>query len=269
MLTINNQDDIKRMMEYHRTRDMINLIIYFGDLSPIKNLTIVESIEDYNNNYDYCKNLPCLRNDTVISKPSMKSVEVKEKDNNIEEIFKKVKEIDDEGVLVLFDLCHKPSERYERYAGISVGVSIGEGIHIDAVGKGFDGREVSKGLITHERYYIPWFELRKCSIENFKDYRTYIITDEEYKISREERINFLLSVGLDKEIVSKHIPEKYSEIPEFIWLSVITKIIKQIEEIEEELRMAGFEEFAISGHTEGEEFLPWQMYDKSRYVTSK
>lgn len=32
--------------------------------------------------------------------------------------------------MVLFDLCHQPSE---KYAGISVGVSLGNGVFIDAV----------------------------------------------------------------------------------------------------------------------------------------
>ena len=41
MLTINRSEDIDKMMEYHRTRDMLNLIKYFPDISPIIDLTIV------------------------------------------------------------------------------------------------------------------------------------------------------------------------------------------------------------------------------------
>lgn len=262
MLNINNKDDIFEMMQYHRTKDMINLITYFPELSPIRNLTVVKSIDDYEENYEFCKNLLCIRNDTLVTKPSMKSVE----GIDIKHIFDKVKELDSSGVLVLFDLCHEPSERYERYAGISVGVSLGKGIFIDAVGKGFDGREVSKGLAVHERYYIPWFELRKCNIDNFKKYRTYIVSNEEYQNSRNERILFLTNVlGIPLQIVLKYVPNEYSEIPNFIWLDVIKNLIKRIEKMEYELISGGLTEFAISGHTEGEKFLPWQMFDKSRY----
>ena len=42
MLTINRSEDIDKMMEYHRTRDMLNLIKYFPDISPIIDLTIDE-----------------------------------------------------------------------------------------------------------------------------------------------------------------------------------------------------------------------------------
>lgn len=269
MLNVNNKNDIEEMMKYHRTRDMINLIKFFPELSPVINLTIVKSIEELLENYDLCKKFTCERNDTLITKPSMKSIEGLGISSDILSILRKVKSIDSDGVLVLFDLCHEPSERYQRYAGISVGVSLGCGVFIDAVGKGFDGREVSKGLSVHERYYIPWFELRRCNIGNFKEYRTYIIDDCDYKLSRTDRISFLTSIGLSEETVSKYIPIKYEEIPNFIWLDVIKNLIKKLNKMEEELHSAGLDEFAISGHTEGKKFLPWQIFDKNRYVLSK
>lgn len=269
MLNINNKDDIPKMMQYHRARDMINLIKYFPSLSPIRNLTIVKSIQDYLENYDFCKKLVGERNDTLISKPFMKSVERRGIDTDIISTFEEVKKLDSDGVLVLFDLCHEPSERYERYAGISVAVSISNGVYIEAVGKGFDGREVSKGLDVHEIFFIPWFDLYKCNVENFRDYRTYLISKEDYKISREKRISFLESLRLPVEDVSKYIPVEYTEIPNFIWLDVIKNLIKKLPSMEEELLSASFREFAISGHTEGRRFLPWQMFDKSRYELVK
>ena len=50
MLSYSNKDDVFKMMQYHRTRDMINLLKYFPDLSPVRNLTIVSSIEEFENN---------------------------------------------------------------------------------------------------------------------------------------------------------------------------------------------------------------------------
>lgn len=265
MLNYNNQEDREKMRQYHRTRDMINLLTYFPEVSPIRNLTIVTSMDDYMRNIEVCKRFPGERNDTLITKPSMKSIEGTGIHPNIEEIFTRVKEMDPDGVLVLFDLIHEPSERYERYAGISIAISINNGVYIEAVGKGFDGREVSKGIVSHERYFIPWFELRRCNIENFKQYRTYLISDFDYQKSRNARVGFLCSLGLDKEVVLQNIPDKYSLIPDFIWLDVIRKILKKLEGMSEELLAVGLGECAISGHTEGKYYLPWQVFDKSRY----
>lgn len=266
MLSMKKDSDILEMLNYHRTRDMINLLRFFPELSPIKDLYIIKSIDDYYDNIELCKKLPGLRNDTLITKPSMKSVEVSGWPYDFEKIFQNVKAIDKDGVIILFDVTNKPSQRYQRYAGISVGVGLGNGVYIDAVGQGFDGREVTKGLAIHERYFIPWFDFRKCNIENFKDYRNYRVSDEDYKISRDERIDYLKSIGLVEDDFLEYIPEKYADIPDFIWINIIKDIIKKLEVKEEELKAAGLIEFAISGHTEGKYFCPWQIFDKSRYV---
>lgn len=215
MLSYNNKNDISEMMNYHRTRDMINLLKYFPDLSPILDLTIVKNIDDYMNNKEYCDSFTASRNDTLITKPSM--------------------------------------------------VSVGVGVYIDAVGRGYDGREVSKGIDCHERYFIPWFETRTCNLSSFKNYRTYLISENDYKISRKKRIEFLVSVGMDEDEVSKSIPEIYSEIPDFIWMDIIKNFLRRLEYIEDEFEAIGITEFALSGHIEGKHFLPWQMFDKSRY----
>ena len=69
-------------------------------------------------------------------------------------------------------------------AAISVGVDLGQDVIIDAVSKGFDGREVSKSNYTHEKYFIPWYDLRKINIGNFKKYQTFQIDNEEYQKTR-------------------------------------------------------------------------------------
>lgn len=126
---------------------------------------------------------------------------------------------------------------------------------------------MSKGLDCHERYYIPWFDIRKCNISNFKNYRTYLISDDDYTLSRERRIDFLTSVGIDREVALENVPEVYREIPDFIWIDIIKNLLKRLEYMEEELNSIGLVEFAMSGHTEGRHFLPWQMFDKSRYCS--
>lgn len=108
-----------------------------------------------------------------------------------------------------------------------------------------------KSICTHEKYFIPWYDLRKINIGNFKKCQTFQIDNEEYQKTRNERIEFLKSVGLNAEIFSSYIPEKYQAIPNLIWLSVIKNFLKQLEKNEDILMSYGFTNFAISGHTEG------------------
>lgn len=71
------------------------------------------------------------------------------------------------------------------------------------------------------------------------------------------------------DIALRYVPNEYTEIPNFIWLDVIKNCIKKIENMEDALAFASLTEFAISGHTEGKKFFPWQMFDKSRYELTK
>lgn len=269
MLNMNNADDKQKMMQYYRTSDMLNLLYFFPELSPVKDLIIVETEEEYLNNKEYFDSFNQNRVDTLKGRLPISGIENTGKSVDFYNTLLKVKEKDQLGVLVLFNIDSDVSERYERYAGISVGVDLGQGILIEAVSKGFDGREVSKSICTHERYFIPWYDLRKVNINNFKEYQTYQISNKDYHITRKERIEFLNSIGLDSKKISNHLPKNYQIIPDFIWQDLIKNFIKKLEKNEDILFNYGFTNFAISGHTEGKKFTPWQMFDKSRYTLSR
>lgn len=269
MLNMNNITDKQKMMSYYRTSDMLNLLYFFPELSPVRDLTIVESEEDYLVNKKYLDSFDQNRVDTIKGRTPILGIENTGKSEGFYDTLVKVKQKDPLGVLVLFNIDSMPTERYERYAGISVGVDLGEDVIIDAVSKGFDGREVSKSICTHERYFIPWFDLRRVSVDNFKEYQTFQISNEDYQLTRLERIKFLKSIGLNQETFDKYIPEDYQSIPDIVWLSLIKNLLKQLEKNEDILASYGFTNFAISGHTEGNNFAPWQMFDKSRYTLVK
>ena len=264
MYSIKNEKDIKYLLNYHRAKDMVNIMKYFPDLSPVDDLVVITDKEDYLKNKDSISHLTSIRNGNPANELCMRSIPTKEINPDILNTLEEIKKENKNGVLILFHLNVDKTERYERYAGISVGVSLGNNVFIDAVSKGFDGREVLKGVCTHERYSIPWEDLRRVNIENFKEYRTFKISEEDYPKTREERISFLESCGLPRDLVEKNIPNKYEEIPDFIWLDLIKNILKVLEKEEDILRSDGFLEFNLSGHTEGNRFRPWQMVDDKR-----
>ena len=264
MYSIKYEKDIPYILKYHRAKDMVNIMKYFPGLSPVDDLVVIKDKNDYLKNKDKLAGLTSIRNGNPINEYCMKSIPVKEINPNILEVIDAIKKENKKGVLILFHLDTVPSERYERYAGISVGVSLGNNIYIDAVGQGFDGREVLKGICTHERYNIPWTDIRHININNFNEYNTYIITNKDYIKTRDERISYLESCGLTKEVLENNIPKSYKRIPDFIWLDIIKNIIKPLEKEEDLLRSYKFIEFNLSGHTEGKRFRPWQMVDDTR-----
>lgn len=264
MYRITNENDIPNLLKYHRAKDMVNIKRFFPDLSPVDDLAVILDEEDYKKHKNEIKELKNMRNGNPTTEPCMKSIPVRDINEDPLEVLKEIKKENENGVLILFHLNTEPTERYERIAGISVGVSLGNMVYIDAVGKGFDGREVLKGICCHERYAISWEDIRTVNIDNFKTFNTFLIDQEKYKETRKERIHYLESCGIKKEVLEENIPKEYEPIPDFIWLDIIRNVIKPLEEEEEFLRESGFQEFNLSGHTEGNHFAPWQMADDSR-----
>ena len=75
MLSSSNREEKELMMNYYRTSDMLNLLLYFPELSPIRDLTIIESEEDYLKNKDYFDTFTQSRIDTIKSKPLITGIE--------------------------------------------------------------------------------------------------------------------------------------------------------------------------------------------------
>lgn len=270
MLKIENIDELEKMKKYYRASDMINLLQFFPSASPVRDLTIIEDVEDYLSHINEIKQLDCGRVDTLKGRIPATGIEVGDTKTFIPTL-ENLKTVDKEGVLLLFRVEGARSQRYGRDAGIAVSVDLDNGINIEAVSKGFDGREISKGICVHERIYIPMLAIRGLCISNFKDYRNFIINQDDYVKTRQERIEFLKSVGYSEVEILPEIPEEYKEIPDYVWLSVIRNVIKELDKEENEvfLRSSKMTNFAFSGHTEGGEYLPWQMFDKSRYTKAK
>lgn len=113
MLSINNQNDVYEMMKYYRTSDMINMYNLFPDISPVCDIAIVESYDDYVENKDFLDGFNNYRIDTLKGR-KLFNLESRGGKSDWGNIIKQIKEIDLLGVLLLFKVETVPSERYEK-----------------------------------------------------------------------------------------------------------------------------------------------------------
>ena len=262
---LSSKSDEAKMMNYYRTSEMLNLKHFFPEVSPIKEIIIVENPEEFLENKEYFERFDQNDVDTIKGRPPITGIQNRGKSDQFYSTLLEVKQKDENGVLVLFNIDVTPSERYERWAGINVNINVGDNVIIEAVSKGFDGMEVSHGICTHERYLIPWYKLRSINIDNFKEYQIFKISQEDYDVTRKNRIEFLKSIGLDEKKFISYIPEIYQNIPDFIWSDIIKNVLKKLEKQEDYFLSCGYKTFVLSGHTEGEKFAPWKMFDKNRH----
>lgn len=265
MLTLEKENDIKLMKNYHRASDMIDFFLFFPEASYLERLAIATDVDDYLNNKEYFDSFDSFRIDSPKEYSTIEGIESNGLKTDIVKLFDRIKSKNKHGVVLFFDLEGKPNKRYTYDAGISVNVNLYEDVCIEAVSKGFDGREISKGVCVHERYLIPWFELRSVNIDNFHKYRIYKISQEEYYKTRKNRIDFLNSLGEETSEFINYIPSIYQDVPNYIWEDLIQKILVNLYKKEEILEESNFKHFAIGGNAFNKKCHIWQMYNKDRY----
>ena len=89
MLSMNNINDKQKMMEYYRTSDMLNLLYFFPQLSPIKDLTIIENETDYLKHQEFFNNFNQNRVDTLKGRNPILGIENSGKSNCFYDTLKK------------------------------------------------------------------------------------------------------------------------------------------------------------------------------------
>ena len=115
MYSIKKEKDIPCILKYHRAKDMVNIMRFFPGLSPVKDLVVVLDEKDYENNINKLDGLDNIRNGNPITEPCMKSIIIKNENQDRLEALKMIKKDNKNGVLILFSLDNELSNRYESW----------------------------------------------------------------------------------------------------------------------------------------------------------
>ena len=150
----------KNMMTYGKAKGMVLVKKYLPDLNPFKNINIVSSIEQWKQVEDnYSDRITC-RTDTKIGDAKNVRVEgTSGKKEDIPNILENIKSQNPDAVLLLLETQRDVFPRYENQGGFNVLFNLNESVIIELVGKGFDGRELTREKAVHERYAIPWDDI--------------------------------------------------------------------------------------------------------------
>lgn len=138
--------------------------------------------------------------------------------DGINDYLKEVKKCTQDGVILLSKhpstmLIGHYIPRYKTNGAIMIVFEKGEKILIDYVGPGFDVGDITRGKTIHTSIEISWDNIYEKPIHNYKEAKIikgklFQISDKQYKISRENRINELLQNLKEKNSIEiiKSIP---------------------------------------------------------------
>ena len=251
-------------MNYRKTRGIYYLKKYLPNLFSFVDYKLIYDIDELLN-LDFNDNL-YFRPDYLI-KEKMLSLEKNDATSmNVFDLFKKIKKLNNSNALLVIQSKNAKIPRYMNDGGFVVSMDIDKNVILEFVGKGFDGRELTHGKTVHESYVIPWNEIlfiddKKDILKN-KNIIKYKIKENEYKISRNDRINFLSNMyGISKNTLFKNIPKDFNGISNNIFMQVFNNIVIELYYKKTILLNDKLNYFEIQGNIIDSKIEPWELSD--------
>lgn len=258
-------------MTYGKAKGIVLLQKYLPGLNPFKSIEIVHSIDEWEKVKDKYPDRLSFRTDAKIGDPRNIRIEgASGKKEEVADVFKKIKTQNPDAVILLFQTKEPTLPRYENDGGFNVGFFMNEYVIIELVGKGFDGRELTRGKGVHEKYIIPWSEIlfmrNKHDLMKSRIVEKYSVSQEEYQKTRESRIEFLKSIETDESKIEESVPETYTEIDNSVIDSILNDVVFTLYKRKSELPSDGLKTFNVQGNIVNGKVVPWEIFRPERLI---
>ena len=266
---------MKDPMKYGKAKGIVLLQKYLPDINPFKDVTIIDSIEEWNAVKDRYGDFVAHRIDYPIGSAKKNAVPgTSGFTNSIPDVIKKVKQQSPDGVILLMSTKEPSIPRYENDGGFNVLFHLGEEIIIEIVGKGFDAHEITQGLAVHERYQIPWDEIlfmkdRTDLLKSRTVFKT-LVSPQNYTKQREERLKFL-EENCHYDIIKSEesVPEQYSLVSDSLISCILNDVIFELMKKQSSLRRDGLKRFAVQGNLVHGRVQPWEIFREDTLLTKE
>lgn len=265
--------DPNDIMTYGKAKGIALLKKYLPGLNPFKTIQIVSTNEQWKKIQNQFSDRLTFRTDTKIGDSRNVRIEgASGKKEEVPEVLEQIKRQNPDAVLLLLETETPQIPRYENDGGFNVGFNLNESVVIELVGKGFDGRELTRDKAVHERYVIPWNEIlfmrNKADLMKNRNVEKSMVEPEEYQRTRQERMTFLKSVGCDDRILQESIPENYSQVDSSIIDSILEDVVFAIYKRKGELPKDGLKNFNIQGNIVDGKLVPWEIFRPERLISN-
>lgn len=259
--------DIKNIMQYGKAYGAFLLHCLLHDICDINNFFVFDSNEDFEKIKDKLPEKIILMADAKTGdKPTLGVRGAAVSKNEVQNYIDNVKAHNPDGVVLCVDTTTE--RKGKRIDGaFNVYFEWGDKVYIDYLGQGFDVGGITKGEDNHEMWAIDWKNLLFVKPSTMNLYRTYLISDEEYKKSAERKRKFTMKQNkLTEEQVRDIIPDKYKPMPLSIKEKLLNDIVLEIYSKKEVLPRLGLKSFGVQGMIRDGELFPVEINRRERFI---
>ncbi len=261
------KSDIKYIQQYGKAYGAFLLHYVLHSICGINNFFVFDSIEEFKKIEGRLPKIVVLRADAKIGdKPTLGVRGRATRKTAVADYINDVKEHNPDGVVLCMD-TDVENQNKSIDGSFNVYFDWGKKVYIDYLGAGFDVGGITKGEDNHEMWQIDWNNLLFVKPNDMNRYRTYLISDEEYKKSAERKIKFLMKNNkCNEEEARKQVPETYKSMPPSIKEEILDKIVFEIYSKKDDLRKLGLKSFGVQGMIRGGELFPVEINRMERFI---
>lgn len=243
---------MKDPMNYTKARGILLAKKFLPNVVPFTDVVVVQTVEEWEEIKDQYGDFVAYRCDTQLGRPRKNITPgTNGFTDSLLDLIRKVNREDPEGAVLIMPTKEPAVPRYEYGGGFNIVFHPGHSITIEAVSKGFDGHELTRGLAVHERMQIPWSQIGDPDASPSEWWgkegsEYWWVEDETYVQQRQARIDFLCNdCHYDRQLVEQHIPhEFYPALDEHLLEDVVIPLAYR----EAVLAREGLHIFAVQGN---------------------
>ena len=268
---LNKQSTINNLMTYGKAKGIVLLQKYLPKLNPFVRISVIKDLEEWEKVKDNYPERITQRTDTKIGDPRIVRITgTTGKKEDIPDCIRQIKDQNPDGVLLLLTMKKETIPRYQNDGAFNIAFFQGDSVVIELLGKGFDGGQLTREKAVHERYTIPWNEVLfmrdKYDLQKSREVSKFVVNDEEYQRTRNERVAWLKSIEKDKEAIEEAVPPKYQPTDNDTIKSILDDIVFPLYKRQSDLKRDGLSIFNVQGNIVDGKVEPWEFFRPERLI---
>ncbi len=271
ILDIKNPKDTPYFKQLQKASGISLISEYLPHLSFMKQLYVVNTIEEWKQIQDKLPELVTVRVDAKNGMQIPKTGGTTRVKSKVEDFLNDAIKKEEEPYFLCMEFEKGTNERINTKGGFMIDATINGDVNISHTGNCFDCRELSKGKAEHEGWKLKWDEIPFMTAYNAYKWRINTISQEEYKNTAIERMQFLISEFPErKDEIIKKMPKSHEPASKYILDSLIEEVLMPLYSRASDLKKDGLNKFDVELNVLADgRLVPMEICRPERFITEK
>jgi hypothetical protein len=265
ILRSSNPNHIQMLEKWGKANGVLRLNKFLPEATAFGEIFLINSLLDLEIFFPQLPKNYFYRRDSLIGAKFSQRVSKDGDQKNIYQYFSNMKNSNKNLSLLIIESKVENLPRYISNGAFNVSIQHEDSIIIELLGHGFDAREITHGLASHEIYKISWDDILFCdNTLKLENYKIHKVDEKTYLNDYTVRMEYLQNLNFDTEDIKKHLPMQYTAPSNFVKEKILNHIVLPIY-LESISKNQNFDNHWVCGNiTNKDELAPFEFSSTER-----